>query len=67
VRLFDTWLNLVGNQVDSFLFVSLTPLEAKFLKTAPYPLVLVDERVVHGLIFAEFKILNHPVGQPGVQ
>lgn len=52
------WLNLAGDQVNSFLFVSFAPLEANFIQQAPYPLILRRERVVHGIDFAEFEVLR---------
>jgi hypothetical protein len=52
------WLDLAGDQVDSFLFVSFTPLEASFIQQAPTPLIPGGEQRVAGMLFAEFEVLK---------
>jgi hypothetical protein len=64
---FPTWLSLARSQADSFLFVSLTPVEADSPNLRAYPLILVEERVVNGLVFAKFKLSKPKIRPSTVQ
>jgi hypothetical protein len=44
--------------VNSFIFVSFTPLEDSLIERAAYPLALEHEQVVAGLTFAKFRVLS---------
>jgi hypothetical protein len=57
------WLNLAKGQANSFVFVSLGPLDDDFVKAAPQPIRLTREQVVRNLTFTEFEIFTPVASQ----
>jgi hypothetical protein len=57
------WLDLARGQINSFVFVSLGPLDDDFIQAAPYPIRPTQEQVVHNLTFTEFEIFTPVASQ----
>ncbi len=52
------WLEMAGDEVDSFVFASIFLLNPNFIEMAPYPLVPGRSQLVGRVTFTEFKIVH---------